>query len=89
VTCESDCQRLENENCILERRLDDQHQLIADCERREQDAIQRVRDTLQLADEAQLDKEEVCKTAGRLKMCITVHGIMRSYSSVIIFRPIV
>ena len=48
---------------MLERRLDDQHQLVADCERREQEAIQRVRDTLQLVDEAQIDKEEVSRTS--------------------------
>jgi len=66
VTCSSDCERLQRENGILERRLDDQHQLITECERREQEAIQRVRDTLQLVDEAQIDKEEVSYTSFRI-----------------------
>jgi len=59
VTCASDCEQLQRENSILERRLDDEHQRIVECERREQEAVQRVRDTLQLVDEAQIDKEEV------------------------------
>jgi len=59
VTCTSDCERLERENCILERRLDDEHQRTVECERHEQEAVQRVRDTLQLVDEAQIDKEQV------------------------------
>jgi len=59
VTCTSDCERLQRENSILERRLDNEHQRVVECERREQEAVQRIRDTLQLVDEAQLDKEEV------------------------------
>ena len=59
VTCASDCEQLQSENCILERRLDDQQQRISEYERREQEATQRVRDTLQLVDEAQIDREEV------------------------------
>jgi len=59
VTCTSDCERLQRENSILERRLDDERQRIVECERREQEAVQRVRDTLQLVDDAQIDKEEV------------------------------
>jgi len=44
---------------MLERRHDDEHQRIAECEKREQEAVQRVRDTLQLVDEAQIDKQQV------------------------------
>jgi len=59
VTCESDCERLERENGMLEHRVDESHQRMMDCERREQEAVQRVRDTLQLVDQACIDKEEV------------------------------
>lgn len=59
MTSASDCERLENENGMLQRHLDDEHQRIIDLERREQEAVQRVRNTLQLVDEAQTDKEEV------------------------------
>jgi len=62
VTCASDCEQLQRENSILERRLDDELDRIVECERREQEAIQRVRDTLQLVEEAQIDKEEVSNT---------------------------
>ena len=59
VTCASDCEQLQRENIILERHLDDEQQRIAECERQEQEAVHRVRDTLQLVEEAQIDKEEV------------------------------
>jgi len=59
VTCASDCEQLQRENSVLERRLDDEHQRVVECERREQEAIRRVRDTLQLVDAAQIDKDEV------------------------------
>lgn len=59
MTCASDCEQLQRENGLLERRLEDEHQRVVECERREQEAIRRARDTLQLVDEAQIDKEEV------------------------------
>ena len=59
MTCASDCEQLQRENSVLERRLDDEHQRVVECERREQEAIRRVRDTLQLVDAAQIDKDEV------------------------------
>jgi len=79
VTCTSDCERLQRENACLERRLDEGHQLVADCDRREQEAVQRVRDTLQLVDEAQLDKEEVSNTSHLSSSSSSYHDVRYSY----------
>ena len=61
VTCCGDCDRLQSDNSVLSRRLDDEHHRVIESERREQEAVQRVRDTLQLVDEAQMEKEQVIK----------------------------